>query len=129
MGLKTEPSRVTPRTYKDDDGNWITLAAVDANTLYPRPATKQEIEATKHPTADPDAGLAKPDSTTRVSGASLPAATNDDALANLKATVDAINIRDARKRDEDARYAKWAAEQDKAPERGARGKPDPAPSL
>ena len=107
MALKTEPSRVSPSTYKDAEGNWITLAAVDANTLYPRPATKQEIDAAKNPSAEPDAGLAKPDSTTRVSGAALPPASNADSLASLKATVDEINIREARKKDEEERYAKW----------------------
>lgn len=129
MALRTERNRVTPRTYKDDNGDWITLAAVDANTLYPRPATKKEIEDAKNPAPDPDEGLAKPDSSTRVSGESLPPASRDVSLANLKATIDEINIREARKKDEEARYAKWAAEQDKPPERGHRGKPDPAPSL
>lgn len=128
MALRTEPNRVTSRTYKDDDGNWITLAAVDANTLYPRPATKPEIEAAKNPPPDPDAGLAKPDSTTRVSGQSIPAASHDTSLANLKATIDEINMRDARKKDEEERYAKWREQELRAPEKSDKRKPEP-PSL
>lgn len=128
--MRTERTRVTPRTYQDTAGEWITDAAVDANTLYARPATKKEIEAAKNPPPDPDAGLAKPDSTTRVLGASLPPATNDDARANLKETVDAINIRDARKRDEAERYAKWIEQQtSEKPDTGKRAKPEPPPSL
>ncbi len=126
--MRTERTRVTPRTYKDANGDWITEVAVDANTLYPRPATKKEIEDAKNPPPDPDAGLAKPDSTTRVLGESLPPASRNDSIENLKATIDEINIRDARKKDEEERYAKWREQELRAPEKSDKRKPEP-PSL
>lgn len=107
MSLRKERRRVTPSTFKDESGNWITLAAVDSTTLMPRAATPDEIEKAKNAKPEPDDGCVVCDSTTRISWKNIAPANPDLSREMLKEYVDSLNIAEGRKRDEEVRYANW----------------------